>query len=315
MGYGMNYIEKALLGVALLLCGPVMAANGNVTVFPPIGCSAATPYFSWDGQQSQTSCQDGQQVLRNAIPGCLDGQAVEKENGVFICRDIPALIEPPTCTTNQFLTYDGDVYKCKEVAALILPNCQSNQALTVRANQLTCIDLPSTTTTTVSIPACGSDQVLTGNGTSMHCVDLPSTTTTTVSIPSCSANQVLTGNNSQMRCVDLPELPPVPTPEPKLTTLTLTCASQNGDTPDANAVIGYYKTSLGRCADIGGFTYWLTELTQGHLTLSQIAAHIAASSEARDYAANGVNSAQIRALCDAYLGYTYRQFTEFCYPQ
>lgn len=130
----------ASLMVTLLVCVANTALASNVTVFPPVGCSQSAPYFSWDGTQGFTSCQNGQHVLQNALPVCGDGQIVTKDGGLFICREATTLL-PPKCEANEFLTFDGESYLCKmATASIALPECRSGQVLTVSRGRLVCIN-------------------------------------------------------------------------------------------------------------------------------------------------------------------------------
>jgi hypothetical protein len=163
-------------------------AKADTVLFPPLGCSGDAQYITWvNGNATQTSCENGQQILNNAIPTCAAGQEVVFDGSRFVCQSRTEGL--PTCGVNQFLSYNGSSYECRNTG---VPTCGTNQVLTFNGTNYYCVNR------TDSIPACGTNQFLTYNG-SYQCA-----TVNEPAIPNCPAGQVVTGNGSQLYCENAP---------------------------------------------------------------------------------------------------------------
>ncbi len=167
------------------------------------------------------------------------------------------------------------------------------------------------------------------DGQMFLCEDKPSSTQN-IAIPNCDAEQFVTARNGVLGCgtpnatttitrnitrnTTTNTTTPTTTGQPKLATLSLTCSNVNADDPSTSPIISYYKTYLGRCADDGGLAYYIGQIASGVDTLASVKTTIQNSSEARDFAANGAASAQLLSLCAPYPGYSYKNGTQYCYP-
>jgi hypothetical protein len=185
----MRILHFLLLMFILLPCtaGADQGAGGadqvETIIFPPLGCGADSPFVSWDGKQGQTLCQNGQTILKNALPACSLGQYVSFDGQSYVCRTVP------TCGANELLSYDGSAFECRNTN---VPTCAPNQVLTFDGNSYTCVRR------TDDIPTCAANQFLTYNG-SYQC-----STVQAPSIPNCAANEVVTGDGSQLSCAPAP---------------------------------------------------------------------------------------------------------------
>jgi hypothetical protein len=79
-----------------------------------------------------------------------------------------------------------------------------------------------------------------------------------------------------------------------------------------SAVLGWYETYLGRCADPSGFAYWTNQYVNGSSTPAQIQNDLATSSEAADYAAHGINDGTMTGTICPFANYHYQQYTIYC---
>ena len=106
--------------IVLLVClGFGVSALADGRVFPPDNCSTASPFMAFNATpDSNTYCINGQSVLSNALPVCVDGQQVVKEGGQFVCKNPPEENEEaqnltiPDCAPGEVLTGSGGVLAC-----------------------------------------------------------------------------------------------------------------------------------------------------------------------------------------------------------
>jgi hypothetical protein len=168
--------------IAVLAAAPAWAANDS-RAFPPDNCSVGSPFMGFTGiNGSNTFCNSGQDILNNAIPACTNGQQVVKENGKFICKN-PTNV--PSCSPNEFLSFDGESYTCKSSG---VATCGTNQVLTFNGSSYFCVNRDAT------IPVCAANQFLTYNG-SYQCASV-----NTPSIPNCPSGYVVSGNGTSLYC-------------------------------------------------------------------------------------------------------------------
>lgn len=187
-----------LLFFILFLLGaqPLLADSPNTTVFPPVTtdnqeCAAGEMrVLSWARGNRSTMCLTGQEVLKLAIPNCLQGQQVAFDGVSFLCQSEATI---PTCGERESLTYDGARYTCR---AQSIPTCAASQVLTSSNGDFVCIERGD------RLPACGAAQFLTFNGTAYQCADIQQT-----QIPNCGANQYVTSFGGVLGCADLARIP------------------------------------------------------------------------------------------------------------
>ena len=180
----MRHLFIALCALVLTISF-ASSAQADGRAFPPDNCSTGSPFMAFTGVDgSNTFCNSGQDIFKNALPSCGTGQVVAYDGSKFYCK---AEVNVPTCQSGTFLSFDGTNYTCNGTGVV---TCGANQVLTFNGTSYFCVNKDAT------IPVCAANQFLTYNG-SYQCAAV-----NTPSIPTCAAGQVLTSNGGQLVCVD-----------------------------------------------------------------------------------------------------------------
>jgi hypothetical protein len=178
----MRFILVMIVG-ALLASG----ARAESVVFPPTNkdecIEGEAELLSWHRSAKGTYCLSGQDVLRNALPICGEGQYVAREGGKFVCKSQQSI---PTCGEDEFLSYESGSYICR---GLSRPDCQPDEVLTADGTAFYCVKKSD------AIPTCSAGQFLTYNGAAYQCA------TAAMQVPNCAQDEVLTGSGGQLMCV------------------------------------------------------------------------------------------------------------------
>jgi hypothetical protein len=178
-----NFMHRVILAVlfSLTLVVPALADTIS-TVFPPTNSASCAnggmEFLGWYAGAPGTFCASGQDVLKNAIPNCQNGQEVMSNGTSFYCGT------PSSCPHGTALTsYNAEgIPTCTPIKG----NCPAGQVLSSINNDgsFNCMPQPV-------IPYCPAGYVVTGNGSSLTCTPLPVTPPTpvlqtiTVSCPLC----------------------------------------------------------------------------------------------------------------------------------
>jgi hypothetical protein len=139
-----------------------------------------------------------------------------------------------------------------------------------------------------AIGACGAKKQL-WNG--KNCIGIPQ--------PTCSCSSSSSPKSSDS------STPSSTTPKDPYFISNFYCSGSG----NAGGIIGCYKSSLGRCADEGGITYYGNQMANDGRTLAEVCNEIGESSEASKYKSTGKPTNQ---FCPS--GYTYRKNTQYCDP-
>lgn len=162
-----------LLLAALFCAALASSAYADGRAFPPDDCSEAAPFMSFTGiDGTNTFCNSGQTIFRNALPDCTAGQQVSYDGKQFTCDDKPNV---PTCAADQVLTYTGNSYLCIKRTDTI-PTCATGQYLTYNGNSYQCVMVQK-----LALPSCTDNQYAWSDGTTLSCKDFAATSVTQLS--------------------------------------------------------------------------------------------------------------------------------------